>query len=172
MTNLKDLLNNYGYFLIFFLIFLLIITIIILITNHKKAKGSIYLTGLFLDYTKEQTYTLSLIIINFLLLIYTLLFKINLTLSLSLISTSMIIIAFLIIKNYKYILINFIINLINIFVLYLANLVNILRINNANPGYLVLQIFTNIFGILFFLFTAIKFIKDNQIKGDTYEKNN
>ena len=172
MNSIKDLLNNYSYFLIIFFIFLIMLTIITFITNQTKSKSNTFLIGLFLDYTKRQTYALSLIIINFLLLSYTIIFKINLSLNLGLISTSVIIIAYLINRNYKYLLINTLINIINIFIIYLPNLVNLLRINDNNPGYFVLQIFTNIFGILFLSFTSLKFIKDNQIKGEINEKNN
>lgn len=166
MNNLKEILNNYLYFAIIFAIFLVILVIVLLVMSKKGTKKSIYLSGLFMNYSNVQVFALSLILINFLLLVYTLIFKLELTKGYILISLFMIMLAFGILKNAKNLLINGLINGVNLGLLYLANLVNVLRIEQGNSMYLVLQIAMNIFGILFYIFTTCKFIKNIRGKGE------
>lgn len=165
MNNLKEILNNYLYFAIIFAVFLVALVITLLILNKKGSKKSIYLSGLFMNYSNMQTWALTLILINFLLLIYTLIFKLELTMAFALVCLSLIIISFALLKNAKNLLINFCINGVNIAIIYLANLVNTLRIENNNVSYLVLQIVLNVFAILFYTFTTCKFIKNIRGKG-------
>ena len=164
MSSLKEILHNYLYLGIIFAIFLIFLVIFVLLTSKKKGKKNIYLTGLLIDMDNKQIFALALILINFLLLIYTLIFKINLTTSLILVSIFIILLAFIINNKAKYMLINGTINLVNISIIYLANLVNTLRVDNTGFTYLLLQIVLNIFGILFYIFTTFKFIKN--LKGE------
>lgn len=166
MNNLKEILNNYLYFAIIFALFLVALVITLLVMSKKGTKKSIYLSGLFMNYSNVQTFSLSLILINFLLLIYTLIFKLELTKGYILISLFIILLAFGILKNAKHLLINGIINGVNLGLLYLANLVNVLRVEQGGGVYLALQIAMNIFGILFYIFTTFKFVKNIRGKGD------
>jgi len=166
MNNLKEILNDYLYFAIIFAIFLVILVTMLLVMSKKGSKKSIYLSGLFMNYKNNEVFALSLILINFLLLVYTLIFKITLTTGYILISLFIIMLAYLILKNAKYLLINGVINGVNVALLYLANLVNTLRIENGNGVYLALQIAMNVFGILFYIFTTFKFIRNIRGKGE------
>jgi hypothetical protein len=169
MNNLKEVLSDYLYFGILFIIVLLIIGVFILLTNKKGKKKNIYLTGLLLKLDNKAILSLTFIIINFLLLAYTLLLKINLTLSFALISSLLIVLAFFLVKDAKNVLFNGAINGVNISLIYLANLINNLRLDNPDTLYLTLQIVMNFFGLIFFMFTSVKFVKNLRVKGDKNE---
>ena len=166
MNNLKEVLSNYLYFAIVFAVFLVILVITLLIMNKKGSKRSIYLSGLFMNYTDKQIFSLALILLNFLLITYTLVFKVDLSMALILVCLLMIITSFAILKNAKELLINTTINGVNISLIYLANLVNTLRIEHGDFTYLVLQIIMNVFAILFYILTTFKFIKNIRGKGE------
>lgn len=167
MNNLREILQSYLFFGVIFAIFLVILVILILFLNKKGSSKSVYLYGLLMDFNNKQIFALTLILMNFLLMIYTLVMKINLTIAYGIISMLLILISFLIIKRYKYMLINGGVNLINIALIYFANLVNVLRVDNSSNLYLILQILVNIFGLLFYLFSTFKFI--NNIRGKELE---
>ena len=166
MNNLKDILSDYLYFAIVFAVFLVTLVVTLLILNKKGSKKSIYLSGLFMNYSNMQILSLTLILINFLLLVYTLLFKIDLSMPLILICLFIIMLSFGILKNAKDLLINSCINGVNIGLIYLANLVNVLRLENSEVTYLILQIVMNVFAVLFYIFTTCKFIKNIRGKGE------
>ena len=166
MSSLKHVLSDYLYFAIIFAVFLVTLVITLLVLNKKGSKKSIYLSGLFMNYTNMQTLALTLILINFLLLGYTLIFKVELTRALILICLFIIMLSFGVLKNAKALLINSVINSVNIALIYLANLVNVLRIEHGQITYLILQIVMNVFAILFYIFTTCKFIKNIRGKGD------
>ena len=164
MSSLKEILNNYLYFGLIFGIFLIFLTIVLLVISKNKNKKNIYLTGLLIDMDNKQIMALSLILLNYLLLIYTLIFKVTLTISFALVSLFIILLSFIINMKAKHMLINGTINIVNISLIYLANLINTVRLDNLGFTYLILQIVMNIFGILFYTFTTIKFIKN--LKGE------
>lgn len=166
MSNLKEILSNYLYFAIIFAVFLVALVITLLILNKKGSMKSVYLSGLFMNYTNSQILALTLIIMNFLLLVYTLIFKIDITMAFGLVCLLLIITSFAVLKNAKELLISTGINGVNIALVYLANLVNAIRIENGGALYLILQIVMNVFGILFYIFTTIKFIKGIRGKGE------
>ncbi|MBE6155806.1 MAG: hypothetical protein E7164_03510 [Firmicutes bacterium] len=166
MNNLKEILSDYLYFAIIFALFLVALVITLLVLNKKGSKKSIYLSGLFMNYSNVQILSLTFIIINFLLLVYTLIFKVDLTRSLVLVCLLLIMLSFILLKKAKIMLINSVINGVNIGVIYLANLVNLLRLESNDFTYLILQIVMNIFAILFYLFTTCKFIKNIRGKGE------
>ena len=119
-----------------------------------------------MNYTDKQIFSLALILLNFLLITYTLIFKVNLSMALILVCLLMIITSFAILKNAKELLINTAVNGVNISLIYLANLVNTLRIEHGDFTYLILQIIMNVFAILFYIFTTFKFIKNIRGKGE------
>lgn len=166
MNNLKEILSDYLYFAIVFAVFLVILVFALLIMSKKGSRKSIYLSGLFMNYKNSEVFALSLILINFLLLVYTLVFKVKLTIGYILVSLFIIMLAYLILKGFKYVLINGAINGVNLGLLYLANLVDTLRVENVGGVYLALQIAMNVFGILFYIFTTFKFIRNIRGKGD------
>ena len=169
MSELKEVLNSYLYFGVVFAVFLVILAFVFLFANVKKKRKSFYLFGLLLDFNNRQIFALSLIIINFLLLAYTLLFKIKISISFILVSSFLILLAFALLKSAKYLLINGTINLINLGYIYLANLVNTLRLEKTAGSY-ILQILINILGVFFYLFTSLKFFRNIQRKEYSHEK--
>ena len=171
MSELREVLNSYLYFGVVFAIFLVALAYLILFVSGKKKRKSFYLFGLLLDFNNKQIFALSLIIINFLLLVYTLIFKIKLSISFSLISLLLILISFAVLKKAGYLLINGTINVVNLGYIYLANLVNSLRLENTTGSY-ILQIMINVLGLLFYLFTSLKFFRNIQGKEYQNEKNN
>ena len=172
MNNLREVLSSYLYFLVVFAVFLVFLVFFILFTGKKRKMKSFYLFGLLLDFNNKQVLALTFIIINYLLLVYTLLFKVPLSLAFGLISSLLILLSFGILKKAKYLLINGGINVINIGLIYLANLVNTLRTDNASTLYYILQILINAFGVLFYTFTSLKFFRNIQSKEFINEENN
>ena len=137
MNELREVLNSYLYFGVVFAVFLVALAFITVFVSGKKKRKSFYLFGLLLDFNNKQIFALSLIIINFLLLVYTLIFKIKLSISFSLISLLLILISFAVLKKAGYLLINGTINVVNLGYIYLANLVNSLRLENTTGSYIL-----------------------------------
>lgn len=172
MTDLKEILSNYLYLIIIFAIFLVALLGIIVFFNQFSNKRRIHLYGLLMDLNNMQILALSLIIINFLLLAYVLVTKLSLSVAVAIVSFILIFLAFLLNKNYKYLVINSLMNLVSIGLVYLANLVNELRLASSSEMYFILQVLVNVFGLLFYLISAIKYIKNIRTKGGSYAKNN
>lgn len=170
MSELKEVLSSYLYFGVIFAIFLVILAYLILFVSSKKKRKSYYLFGLLIGFDNKQILALTLIIINYLLLVYTLLFKVKLSLSFGLVSLFLILLSFVFLKKYLFVLVNGGINLVNIGLIYLANQINTLRLDNPDQLYYLLQIAINVFGILFYTFTSLKFFRNIQEKEYHSEK--
>ncbi len=165
---MKELLQKYLFLLVIFALFIVFIFALTLIIKNKKG-SNYYLYGLLMNMKTNEIYTLSLITMNFVFLSYVLIFKIKLNLPIALISTLIIMVAFSLIVKPKKLIINLLINFINIALIFLANLINTLKLDNINNNiYLFLQIVINLFGLFFYIFTHLKFIKD--IRKDAYGK--
>lgn len=165
---MKELLQKYLFLLVIFALFIVFIFTLTLIIKNKKG-SNYYLYGLLMNMKTNEIYTLSLITMNFVFLSYVLIFKIKLNLPIALISTLIIMVAFSLIVKPKKLIINLLINFINIALIFLANLINTLKLDNINNNiYLFLQIVINLFGLFFYIFTHLKFIKD--IRKDAYGK--
>lgn len=165
---MKELLQKYLFLLVIFALFIVFIFALTLVIKNKKG-SNYYLYGLLMNMKTNEIYTLSLIAMNFVFLSYVLIFKIKLNLPIALISTLIIMIAFSLIVKPKKLIINLLINFINIALIFLANLINTLKLDNINNNiYLFLQIVINLFGLFFYIFTHLKFIKD--IRKDAYGK--
>lgn len=160
MSSIREILQDYLLFVILFAIFLVVFVVFLLIVTRAKNKRKIYFYGFLLDLNNKQILAMSLIIINALFLIYTLVMKINLGVPIIIISMLMILTSYLIIGQYKYFLINGVINVVNIALIFLAGLINSLRLDSDSTLYYVLQVAMNVFGIFFYLFTALKFLKN------------
>ena len=95
----------------------------------------------------------------------------HLNLAIILVSLILIITSFALVLKPKSLIIDLLINFVNLAVIYLANLINTLKLNQESTKiYLFLQIIINVFGLFFYIFTHLKFLKD--IRKDSYEKNN
>ena len=165
-----ELLKKYLYFIVIFAVFLVFIIALTLFIKHKN-KTNYYLYGLLMNMKNNEIFALSLIALNFIFLSYILIFKIELNLAIILVSLILIITSFALVLKPKSIIIDLLINFVNLAVIYLANLINTLKLNQESAKiYLFLQIIINVFGLFFYIFTHLKFLKD--IRKDSYEKNN
>ncbi len=165
---MKELLQKYLFLLVIFALFIVFIFALTLVIKNKKG-SNYYLYGLLMNMKTNEIYALSLITMNFVFLSYVLIFKIKLNLPITLLSTLIIMVAFSLIVKPKKLIINLLINFINIALIFLANLINTLKLDNIdNNIYLFLQIVINLFGLFFYIFTHLKFIKD--IRKDAYGK--
>ena len=170
MSNIREIVNNYLYFGIVFAIVLVGIVVAALIISKNEVK-SIYLKGLLMELTNVQVLALSLIILNFMLSVYALVMKFELTTAFCIVSIALILLAFTLLKKPKEIAINTLISMVNVGIIYVANLVNELRINNDSTSYLILQILVNFFGIMFYIFATCKYINNIRGKGEINGKN-
>lgn len=165
-----ELLKKYLYFIVIFAVFLVFIIALTLFIKHKN-KTNYYLYGLLMNMKNNEIFALSLIALNFIFLSYILIFKIELNLAIILVSLILIITSFALVLKPKSLIIDLLINFVNLAVIYLANLINTLKLNQESTKiYLFLQIIINVFGLFFYIFTHLKFLKD--IRKDSYEKNN
>lgn len=165
-----ELLKKYLYFIVIFAVFLVFIIALTLFIKHKN-KTNYYLYGLLMNMKNNEIFALSLIALNFIFLSYILIFKIELNLAIILVSLILIITSFALVLKPKSLIIDLLINFVNLAVIYLANLINTLKLNQESAKiYLFLQIIINVFGLFFYIFTHLKFLKD--IRKDSYEKNN
>lgn len=172
MTRIREILQNYLFFGVVFAIFLVVFVMFLLIVTHMKNKKRIYFYGLLVGLNNREIFSLSLIILNALFLMYTLVMKIELSMPIIFISMVMVLFSFLIINSPMHFIVNGGINIVNLALIYLAGLVNTLRVDNDSTAYYVLQIMMNVFGLLFYLFTALKFVKNIHKKEIVYEENN
>lgn len=165
-----ELLKKYLYFIVIFAVFLVFIIALTLFIKHKT-KTNYHLYGLLMNMKNNEIFALSLIALNFIFLSYILIFKIELNLAIILVSLILIITSFALVLKPKSLIIDLLINFVNLAVIYLANLINTLKLNQESTKiYLFLQIIINVFGLFFYIFTHLKFLKD--IRKDSYEKNN
>lgn len=171
MNNIREILQDYLLFVVLFAIFLVVFVMFLLLFNNSKNKKAIYFYGLLIDLKNTQIFALSCLLINSLFLIYTLVMKIALTKGIIIVSMILVLLAFILCKSIKYVIINGLINVVNLALIYFANLVNSLRLDNDTTTFYVLQIMTNIFGILFYIFTCLKFARNIHRKGELNEKN-
>lgn len=153
------LFQKYLFFVIVFALFLVLIFALgLFLRNNKKSNYAFY--GTLMDLKNNEIFALALIIMNYLLLTYFLIFKIKFNIPFAIISVMLIIISYLLVLKPGKLCINLVINLVNIAIIYLANLVDTLRIDNTNNIYFFLQIAVNLFGLFFYMFTSLKFVKD------------
>ena len=154
-----ELIQKYLFFVIVFALFLVLIFALgLFLKNNKKSNYAFY--GTLMDLKNNEIFALALIIMNYLLLTYFLIFKIKFNISFAIISSLLIIISYLLVLKPSKLCINLVINLVNIAIIYLANLVDTLRIDNTNNIYFFLQIAVNLFGLFFYMFTSLKFVND------------
>lgn len=170
MKSIKMILNNYLYFIILFGLFLILLFSILLVLTKGKKKVNIYLKGLLMNLSDYQILALALCIIDTLLFIYALVFKIKLSLALGIVLFLLILIAFIPLKNIKFLLRNVCLNSIGIGILYLANLINNLRLQDNLTSFYLMQIGINILGIFFSLFSFLKYLKNIREIEDLNEK--
>ena len=170
MENLKAILSDYLIFVIVFALCLVGIICLALIYGSKSPKKSIYLYGMFIDYKNSHIWSLTLFIMQYLLLCYSLATKKELTLSLGIICMILIIIASILNKRILNIFINILIETVNLAIVYFGSLVDTLRNQAGETKYLFLQIAIMFAGLLFYTFTTFKFIKDIRRKDELNAK--
>ena len=146
MESLKLILSKYLIFVIVFALCLVVIFAFTLYFGSKSTKKSIYLYGMFMEYKTSQIWSLTLFIMQFLLLGYSLATKSDLTKELIVVCMASTIIASVLSKNIMNIIINTALECVNLAIIYFGSLVNDLRLQTSN-NYLFLQIelYLNIF---------------------------
>ena len=160
MENLRAILSNYLIFVIVFALCLVVIFAFAVYFGSKSTKKSIYLYGMFMDYKTSHIWALTLFIMQYLLLGYSLATKAELSLALIIICAVCTIVASILTKNVINILMNIVLESINLAVIYFGSLVNTLRLQVGNNKYLFLQIAIMFAGLLFYTFTTFIYIKN------------
>ena len=90
-----------------------------------------------------------------------LIFKLDFSISFAVVSEILILLSFILVLKWKALFINLLINGVNVSTIYLANLINEIKLANTdNYIYFFLQVAINLFGLFFYMFTHLKFIKD------------
>ena len=160
MENLRAILSNYLIFVIVFALCIVVIFGFTIYYGSQSTKKSVYLYGLFLDYSTMQTWSLTLFIIQYLLLCYSLATKAELGTALIVVCITLTIIGSVLTKNILNIIINILIEGVNLAIIYFGSLVNSLRLQAENEKYLFLQIAIMFAGLLFYTFTTFIYIKN------------
>ena len=159
MESLKVILSKYLIFVIVFALCLVAIFAFTLYFGSKSTKKSIYLYGMFMEYKTPQIWALTLFIMQFLLLGYSLATKADLTKDLIIVCLLLTIIASVLTKDIINIIINIALEAVNLAIIYFGSLVNTLRVQTSN-NYLFLQIAIMFAGLLFYTFTTFIYIKN------------
>ena len=171
MEKLQAILSDYLIFVIVFALFLVLIFIFALYYGKKSAKKSVYLYGLFLDFKKSHIMSLTLFMMQYLLLCYFLATKKEVTLALCIICISFTLVASILNKNILNVIVNLVMEVVNILVVYFGSLVNTLRIQTDNKMYLILQITIIFTGLVFYTFTMTKYFVDIRKRDLKHVKN-
>ncbi len=171
MENLRAIISNYLIFVIVFAICLVLIFVLALYYGSKSTKKSVYLYGMFIDYKTPQIWSLTLFIMQYLLLGFSLATKQPLTVALGVVCMTLTLIASILNKNIINILVNILIEGVNIAIIYFGYLVDTLRNQAGDNKYLFLQIAIMFTGLMFYTFTMFKYFKDIKRKGGQDAKN-
>lgn len=155
-----EFIQKYLFLVIVFSLFLVLIFALYFIIK-KQGKNNYNLYGMFLNLKNNEIFALSLIIINYLFLTYFLIFKLDFSIAFAVVSEILILLSFILVLKWKALFINLLINGVNVSTIYLANLINEIKLANTdNYIYFFLQVAINLFGLFFYMFTHLKFIKD------------
>lgn len=166
--DIIDILKKYMYLILIFAVFFAISFMYLNNLLKKKKKKSYALKGLLLDLSKWDVLAMSFVLVNSVLLFYFLVFKLEINSALFICSNVFLIGSFILHRSLKN-FINIFINILNIAVIYLNTYIISLSNVLDRKIYLLTQISVNVFGILFFLFTMLYFIKSIALGGDKNE---
>lgn len=173
--NNSELIYNLVSFLIVGLIFMgtLAITFKILLKKYSVDNGKIKFYGLFLGLNNKQILSFSMISLNYILLVYNLLTFNNINIILITISSVLVILSDILIKNYPKGLLNILYEVISLLTIFVNNLLYSYIVEQDSILVIVCIIFVIILAVLLYSFVLFKslnnvIIKDKFIKEEKY----
>lgn len=173
--NNNELIYNLVSFLIVGLIFMgtLAITFKILLKKYSVDNGKIKFYGLFLGLNNKQILSFSMISLNYILLVYNLLTFNNINIILITISSVLVILSDILIKNYPKGLLNILYEVISLLTIFVNNLLYSYIVEQDSILVIVCIIFVIILAVLLYSFVLFKslnnvIIKDKFIKEEKY----
>ena len=173
--NNNEIIYNLVSFLIVGLIFMasLAITFKILLKKYSVDNGKIKFYGLFLGLNNKQILSFSMISLNYILLVYSLLTFNNINIILIAISSVLVILSDIILKNYPKGLLNILYEVISLLTIFVNNLLFNYISEQESILVIICIIFVIILAVLFYSFVLFKslnniIIKDKFIKEEKY----
>lgn len=175
MLDSNDMLYTLISFLVVGIIFLSGVAIIfkILLKKYSVDNAKIKFYGLFLGLNNKQILSFSMISLNYLFLVYNLLTFSKVNLIVIIISSILVLLSDILIKNYPKGLLNILYEIISLLSLFVTNLLYNYILEQDNIIIVICLIFVIILSVLFYSFVLFKtlnniIVKDKHIKEEKY----
>lgn len=168
---IKALINFFLVGIIFLIV--MAVTFKILLKKYSVDNAKIKFYGLFLGMNNKQILSFSMISLNYLFLVYNLISFNNINIIIIFISSILVILSDIILKNYPKGLLNILYEIISLLSIYITNILYNYVLEQNSPIILVCLVFVIILSVLFYSFTLFKtlnnvIIKDKHIKEEKY----
>ncbi len=168
---IKTLINFFLVGIIFLIV--MAVTFKILLKKYSVDNAKIKFYGLFLGMNNKQILSFSMISLNYLFLVYNLISFNNINIIIIFISSILVILSDIILKNYPKGLLNILYEIISLLSIYITNILYNYVLEQNSPIILVCLVFVIILSVLFYSFTLFKtlnnvIIKDKHIKEEKY----
>lgn len=168
---IKTLINFFLVGIIFLIV--MAVTFKILLKKYSVDNAKIKFYGLFLGMNNKQILSFSMISLNYLFLVYNLISFNNINTIIIFISSILVILSDIILKNYPKGLLNILYEIISLLSIYITNILYNYVLEQNSPIILVCLVFVIILSVLFYSFTLFKtlnnvIIKDKHIKEEKY----
>ena len=168
---IKTLINFFLVGIIFLIV--MAVTFKILLKKYSVDNAKIKFYGLFLGMNNKQILSFSMISLNYLFLVYNLISFNNINIIIIFISSILVILSDIILKNYPKGLLNILYEIISLLSIYITNILYNYDLEQNSPIILVCLVFVIILSVLFYSFTLFKtlnnvIIKDKHIKEEKY----
>lgn len=168
---IKTLINFFLVGIIFLIV--MAVTFKILLKKYSVDNAKIKFYGLFLGMNNKQILSFSMISLNYLFLVYNLISFNDINIIIIFISSILVILSDIILKNYPKGLLNILYEIISLLSIYITNILYNYVLEQNSPIILVCLVFVIILSVLFYSFTLFKtlnnvIIKDKHIKEEKY----
>ena len=168
---IKTLINFFLVGIIFLIV--MAVTFKILLKKYSVDNAKIKFYGLFLGMNNKQILSFSMISLNYLFLVYNLISFNNINIIIIFISSILVILSDITLKNYPKGLLNILYEIISLLSIYITNILYNYVLEQNSPIILVCLVFVIILSVLFYSFTLFKtlnnvIIKDKHIKEEKY----
>ena len=168
---IKTLINFFLVGIIFLIV--MAVTFKILLKKYSVDNAKIKFYGLFLGMNNKQILSFSMISLNYLFLVYNLISFNNINILIIFISSILVILSDITLKNYPKGLLNILYEIISLLSIYITNILYNYVLEQNSPIILVCLVFVIILSVLFYSFTLFKtlnnvIIKDKHIKEEKY----
>lgn len=168
---IKTLINFFLVGIIFLIV--MAVTFKILLKKYSVDNAKIKFYGLFLGMNNKQILSFSMISLNYLFLVYNLISFNDINIIIIFISSILVILSDIILKNYPKGLLNILYEIISLLSIYITNILYNYVSEQNSPIILVCLVFVIILSVLFYSFTLFKtlnnvIIKDKHIKEEKY----